>query len=179
MDYSISDDDITQVFKGTNKSTCKIMLYKNLVRVHDLDNYLRKHKAIFVLYEYEKNYGHWTLLLLTKGTKQNSNREVIEFFDSYGMLPDSMLHNLPLEIRDNYGLDFPYVLNLLYHSKLPVEFNNHKLQRMRKGINTCGRWCIMRYFYSDLNIDQFYKLFKNKKYSLDKTVTIASDILIH
>ena len=177
MDRNITNFDIKKIFK----TKCKIVNYKSLPTKNN--NYLNKLfnrgvKYIFILYEYKINYGHWTVILETKST---SGGKTAEFFDPYGAKPDSYLMEFTTTIKNKYGMEYPKVVNMLLeysesHKNKSIEYNNYPLQSKAKGINTCGRWCVLRCFLSIFDIDQFYNLFKNKK-NKDYVVMVATDAI--
>lgn len=165
MNISISETQIRDFFRGD----CLILRYSELKDIHSLDDILDLIPRLFLLYEYKDNYGHWVVIFKTINKK---GQHCIEFFDSYGMKPDFQLKGFNKEIRNIYGMEYPYILKLLHDSKYPIEYNNHKLQKKSDKITTCGRWCIIRSFLDQLPIDKFANLFKkNKKISNDKLIT--------
>ena len=64
---------------------------------------------------------------------------------------------MSFQVRDNFGLDFPKVADLLRKSKKTIHYNNHILQKDKPDINTCGRWVIWRANHKDKLIDDFVK----------------------
>ena len=159
MEKSINENDIKNVFG----SDCLILRYSELKGIKNLDKQLAKTPCIFILYNYTPDYGHWTLLF-----KQESN---VEFFDSYGTLPDSQQKKWPQKLKNRYGMSHPEVVRLLLTSKYPIEYNNHKLQSDNTDIKTCGRWCMLRALTSQVGIDEFADGFKYKRLSPDGLVT--------
>lgn len=171
MDVPMSNEDIKS-FLGKKVAT---LSYNQLGEIDNLDKALNAVPFLFVLYEYKPNYGHWTCILRSIN-KQGA--PCIEFFDSYGSKPDSQLGGFSPEIRNEYGMSFPLVAKLLLESKYPIEYNNHKLQKHNSKIQTCGRWGMLRCMFHDMHIDEFAKMFQNKKkYSPDQLVTLAHESL--
>ena len=121
----------------------------NVVKYNELEgispNKLLNNLPIVILYETEPNFGHWTLL----HKLDNGN---IEFFDSYGFKPDSEFKLISPEYQYPH-----YLMELLKKlSKLTqIHYNQYQLQSKANGVSTCGRWCILRRLYPDLDIDQF------------------------
>lgn len=149
--------------------------YSDLKKIDNLDQALNAVPYIFVLYEYRPNYGHWTCLLKTKG---KNGKPVVEFFDPYGIKPDHQRKGFSNKIKNKYGMNYPLVADLLLNSKYSIEYNNHKLQSYSPDIQTCGRWCMMRCVFDDLNIDQFKNLFSSKKFSKDQLVTLGNMVMM-
>lgn len=161
MNESLSGKDIMNMLG----SECKILRYSNLKNINSLDDFMKMYRYVIVLYEWKKDYGHWTALIKLQ---DGSNR--IEFFDSYGTKPDLMLKKLPIRIRNNFGMDLPEILRLLTTSNHKIEYSPYKLQSTNPNIRTCGKWCVIRCLFDHLNNDNFYLLFKNRK-NKDKLVS--------
>ena len=167
MNVSINENQIRNVFGDK----CIVIPYKKLYQITSLDSQLSRTPYIFILYEYEPNYGHWTLLF-----KQGSKR--VEFFDSYGTLPDSIQKKFPKKLRNEYGYQHKEVVDLMLNSKLNKEYNNYKLQSKNRSVKTCGRWCILRALASDVYIDDFAKMFLFKRLSPDQLVVKATKSIL-
>ena len=159
MDTAINEDDFRKVFG--NK--CRVIPYEKVSSLGNLNNYFKRKKCVFILYNYAGNYGHWTCLF-------KSPEGGIEFFDSYGTKPDYELKDFPDDVRIEHGMRCPLLVKKLIQSKQRVHFNNHKLQKSGKGVQTCGRWCIMRVLKSNEPIDKFAASYKGKKKSPDQLV---------
>lgn len=99
---------------------------------------------MIILYLTSENHGHWTLLHKVGNT--------IEFFDSYGIKPD-------LEFKYiNEEMQYPkYLARLLakISQHQPIHYNQYQFQAKKTGVNTCGRWCIIRNMYSNIDINVF------------------------
>lgn len=84
--------------------------------------------------------GHWVLLHRTP--------EGIEFFDSYGYKPDREFNDISPKLHYPHYLD-----HLLHRIKSPVHYNDYSFQSPIS--NTCGRWVILRNYFSRYKIDNF------------------------
>lgn len=120
-------------------------------------------------------YGHWTALYM-KGNK-------IFFFDPYGDVVDDQLDNIDPNYNMIVNQDYPYLSKLLHDSKYNIYYNPYRLQKLQKGINTCGRWCaiFLKYINEYGDIDDFVKVFKNYKkegYDLDELIVYLTDYLL-
>ena len=167
MDKSLSNLEIQAVLG----SKCVIMSYKNINKINNIDKFFKRNKYLIILYEWKKNYGHWTCIL-----KQG---KTLEFFDSYGTQPDMELKDFSKYTRNQYGMEFPLVAKLLMDSNKEIHYNNYKLQSQKQGVNTCGRWCIYRCLNDHLNIDQFvHKLIYRYKIKPDKLIVQATNRLL-
>ena len=89
--------------------------------------------AIFLLYLEKENYGHWVLL-----SKYN---DTIEYFDSYGGLPDVAFEWGSSNFKNNEK----YLSKLLNKCKLPKVYNTISFQSKRDiAISTCGAYSVFR-----------------------------------
>lgn len=162
MSYSLTSIDL---LKNINYKA-HIYRYSDLTKFNTIKKAFYPHHIIFLLYETKKNYGHWCCLL----DKKNS----IEHFDSYGIFPDDELKQTPLSFRMENKMELPHLTALLYKSKRVIEYNNYKLQEYNKKIATCGRWCLIRAKYKDVDIDNFANIFLNRKFSPDEIITLLT-----
>ena len=86
--------------------------------------------------------------------------------------------------NDQLGQDEKYMNQVLDNSvdKFKIIFNNKRFQQMKQGINTCGRWIILRYIMlRDYNMDlkQFIKFINDLKKQYKKPLDyIVSEIVI-
>lgn len=144
-----------EIEKALNNN-CKIITYSKLSNFDDIDSVIGSKKYVVILFETRKYYGHWCCLF-------KNNKGSIEFFDSYGIMPDDELKYSSKVFRKNNNMFLPHLTYLLLVCPYNIEYNNYKFQKMKKNISTCGRWCIVRCLLSDINIDDFYDLFKKYK----------------
>ena len=168
----ITDGDLTRYFGKRD--------FKNILKYSDLANYnsmqqlLPRNKSWkIILIENEHNSGHWTLLLRYNNT--------IEWFNSYGTFPSAELDFISPQQKAMLNQDIKH-LNILLTQALPkfhIIYNKRKLQELKDGVNTCGKWIILRIimmekFNMDLNqfIQFIDKLKKQFKLSSDELVTL-------
>lgn len=158
---AFSDKDIIKLCK----KKVRIIKYPELSKFKNIMTALGPHKALIILYEIEKNYGHWVSLF------QNSKGN-IEFFDPYGLKPDDELKFISKNFRKINNEKYPHLTALLLNSDKPIEYNETRLQQYKEDVNTCGRWCGLRILFRNMLLKDFIKLFKkNKKYSPDFLAT--------
>lgn len=150
MDYSLSGQDIFKLLG--NK--VDIYSYKDIYNFRNIDELLGKFRKVVILYLNSLNYGHWTCLYEFNNT--------IFFFDSYGAIPDTQQQYIKKDINEYNKQDLKYLLDLLYSSGKNIEYNQYKLQQFKKGINTCGRWCVVRLLYPEISVDKFAHYFLNQ-----------------
>lgn len=169
---NISDDDLKRYF-GENVQE-NVIKYSELSKYNDISDLLNKDKSYkIILFENEINSGHWLLILRYNST--------IEFFNSYGLKPNADFAFVSRIKNWFLGQNPNYLKNLLDNAEkngFNVIYNKTKLQQMKKGINTCGRWIILRiimmqFFNQDLQgfLNFIYNLVKQYNYSPDVIVT--------
>ena len=100
-----------------------------------------------VLYEKTPLNGHWSLILRTKN---NNGLPCIEFFDSYGMLPDECLKVMNKEYQ-------PKLVKWLLKNGGNISYNPVQYQKQDPIIATCGRHCVMRWMARHLNQKEYKK----------------------
>ena len=158
MEVELSDTDIRRYIRN-------IIRYDDLINIDP--NTLLSQLPVVILYRTGPDYGHWTLL----HKLDNGN---IEFFDSYGFKPDTEFGF----IGNEYQLPH-YLWELLGKlSKLTrIHYNQYPLQSQSRGVNTCGRWVILRHLFKFADIDSFKKglneVASNLGISYDEFVTKA------
>jgi len=156
---SLTDEDLTRYLGGSiGENIIKYSSLKDYKSITDLLPSDKSYKIILI--EDDINKGHWVLALRMNGT--------VEFFNSYGEPVDkqkSMIgecKNALLGQTKNY-------LSKLFRSRpkdIKYVWNDKALQRQKEGINTCGRWVILRILMmKDMNmeLDEFQRVMKNNK----------------
>lgn len=171
LSYALRGSDIIKAFD--NK--VKIVVYSDLPKYKNLDQLLDPYGRVVILYETNDiDNGHYTCLF--------RNKNGINYFDSYGMKIEKPLDYFGDGIKEKTGSNNNYLNKLLYQDKYKIYYNNHRLQTFGSGIATCGRWCIIRMFYPDIDENAFYKLFKESSdesgISMDNIVTKLTNRLI-
>ena len=148
----ISSDDFIRFLDDVGND--KILKYSELKNYNTMDELLPNEKDYkIILTESEINSGHWCCILKYNNT--------IEWFDSYGVKPDGELNFISAGMRKILGEDKHYLSKLIKTIKSPDKFiyNKKKLQVLKDGINTCGRWSILRLilFKQGYNLDDFLR----------------------
>ena len=161
LDDALSNGDINRILKKLDEKT-KIIRYPELARYKNVEQLLGVHKSVVILLlakekdEFNPNYGHWVLLF--KYPKKQNGKEVLEYFDPYGISVD-------VEKQE-----FPYLSKLLldYINKGgKIVYNHHRFQKLEPGINTCGKHVINRLAFKNLILDKYIYMFKD----IDKNIT--------
>ena len=136
---------------------CKIISYRQLNDISNFDQFMSNILFLIILYEHKKNVGHWCVII------KDDVQKIFEFFDPYGTQPDKQLLDLPIRIRNSLGQDYPTLAAHLYNSNRQIVYNSHKLQQLKIGINTCGKWVLTRCMMYKLPINSYASLFKGDK----------------
>ena len=130
----VSDEDFNKYFIDAPE---KLLKYSQLESINDINELLPEEKDYrIILTENQKNSGHWCCI-----TKDNN---IYTWFDSYGEKPDGELKYISTIMNKILGQDKKHLSRILKTIKEPNQllYNETKYQKLRDGINTCGRWCI-------------------------------------
>jgi hypothetical protein len=130
----VSDEDFNKYFIDAPQ---KLLKYSQLESINDINELLPEEKDYrIILTENQKNSGHWCCI-----TKDN---DIYTWFDSYGEKPDGELKYISTIMNKILGQDKKHLSRILKTIKEPNQllYNETKYQKLRDGINTCGRWCI-------------------------------------
>lgn len=163
MEIALSDRDIKKALQ--NKT--RVIEYKELNYYDDILTLLYPYDNLVILYTTKKGYGHWTCVI------KHNNR--IEFFDSHSYIPDDEFSFINKNFRNENGMESKVLLKLLnkaYDDGYIIHYNQYKLQEEKEGINTCGRWCLLRIYLRNLSIDEFASKIKNDKIAYELTKNI-------
>lgn len=133
-----------------------LLTYKELQKYKSLDEALGPYEAIVLLYETKDHFGHWVCVF-------KFDEDTVEHFDSYGLKPDDELKFIPENYRKVNYVDYPHLTALLYFSDYNVVFNEKKLQKHLKDVNTCGRWVTTRLNYRMIPQEEFADFFLEYK----------------
>jgi len=137
-----------------------IIDYPNLSKYQNIDQIFKNGSCVIFYPHTMGDVGHWTCL-----TKRNNT---IEFFDSYGHLPDVALKD---------GM-YPYLSQLLLQSNYKLIYNEQKMQY--KNTATCGRHVIVRVLLKDYPLSYYQnvmKFFGDNKDGDDRFVTWITSII--
>lgn len=131
----LTDGDLERYF-GSGKNS-EVMKYNELANYRTIDELLPLPIDFrIVLVEQEKNIGHWVCFLKYKN--------IIESFNSYGKDIDKQKDTFGKIKNTILGQHTDYLTHLVKKSKYKYVINKTPFQSAEEGINTCGRWCILR-----------------------------------
>lgn len=134
MEKAFSDVDMRAA--GLN-----VVLYSELGDMKTAD--VMRAMPMALLYENGDGMGHWVLFHRTC--------EGVEFFDSYGEVPDGELKYLKQERPG----ELVRILRDMAGEGEKINYNQFQFQGLSEGVNTCGRWCIVRHLFGDKSIVDF------------------------
>ena len=159
---SLSGNDI---YNACEKN---ILILKNsdMYRFKTIDQVFGQYNGVALLYELKPGYGHWVLLL------RHPKTHTIEFFDSYGFFIDDQLKFINKQFRKQSRQDKRYLSKLLLDSDYNIIYNKKRVQKMKKGISSCGRHLCLRYMLRDTELDKYIDMLGSGKLkNTDDTVT--------
>jgi len=153
---SLTDGDIARYFGEGAEG--KILKYSELANYKHIDELLPKERDFrVILVEHQNNQGHWCCIM-----KYN---KTIEWFNPYGVRPDGQKNMLGKLRNQLLGQAEDYMTHLMKSSKgYKLVYNKARLQKLKQGINTCGRWIILRIIcMKDMMMDlkMFIKMVKD------------------
>lgn len=150
----LTGKDIHEITNGV----CLPMRYSDLEQVDNIDDLFKNHIAIMLLYQTEtENLGHWVAVI-----KHPNN--LIEVFDPYGLKIDEELKYSKFNLRRHQGEIVPHLTHLLNKTNYKIIYNDVRLQKFLKDVNTCGRWCAWRTKVNDISLKDFQNLFTKNKF---------------
>ena len=157
IQYFITNFDLESKFPH-----CKIVKYADLDQYESIYDLLPNQMDFcFILTEAKHNEGHWTVLI--------SNGSYFEYLDSYGDSPKSILDFIPKYMNSRLGNSWSQDLGKIIKSIKKTDkflYNKFPLQQEMEGINTCGRWVILRvatFLKESLDNKQFVSYIKGNK----------------
>lgn len=172
LSYTLMSDDIIKCLPESLKDI-KIYKYNEIDKFNDINGLLYPTDCCVILYVTENvdnNYmGHWTCLLKTVDDENNNS---INFFDSYGMIPDTekkYIDKRYLELSDQKENTLTQLLYNEHLNDSSIEYNEKRLQKMNPDINTCGKHILFRLWLKELSMNNFQKFIEKlkKQFKLD------------
>jgi hypothetical protein len=147
-----------------------IVAYKDIPRIRSIPELLGAEGTCIIWYQTGDNMGHWTSLVRI-GPKK------LEFFCPYGMSIDKQLAMIPVDYRMRTGQQAPHLTNLINSQGWAVVSSGMKLQKMKSGVSSCGRFVGIRiamYQQGIRNLSDFQHLFVNQKLTPDEYAALLS-----
>jgi len=161
---SLSADEIIKALEGR----CNLITYKEIYNFPTLDDLLGEYGCCIILYEFIIGMGHWVTIF-----KVNDHK--VEFFDSYGYIPDNEFSFIPKTFQNEYYPYNRYLTKLLYESNYKIEYNHTPLQSKGNGINTCGRYVVNRLLNRNIPLKEYVKILQSdKNKNSDELITILT-----
>lgn len=185
-----------RMFKPTSKTDIQHMLgksinivdYNTLSTYNDIEDLLGPNRAFVILYPNPGTInetafvGHWTCCFV------RPNTEELQYYDSYGCVPDKNVHNFNNEDEKvAAGLMRPintHLLDLMLKSKYAhnTRFSEYPMQAMSlmspsgefKQPATCGLWVAMRLKNNNLDENEFYR----EWYEAPRAQGIVPDLIV-
>jgi hypothetical protein len=160
----LSDSDIDRCL-GKNS----VIKYSDLADYNNINELLPNDKSFkVILVENKMNQGHFVCIMRYKN--------VIEYFNPYGTLPEYDFKFIPTYIKHLLGQGGNLLTKLL-KTKEPnqqIYYNKKKLQKINDNINTCGRWSVARIWamLCGYELDDFIEKCEDKKKETGKPYDI-------
>lgn len=149
----------------------RILTFNQLLRYSSLVEACGEHGVCVLLFETRLpdangHNGHWVALFRVDETTW-------EWFDPYGIRPGSERDYIAPDVAQELKEDQPIIEELI--ARAPEDhrliYNQVPLQKMQKGIDTCGRWVCVRVLKRHVSLAQFQEQFVGQKESGDWLVT--------
>lgn len=164
LEKMFSDKDIER-----NLGQNSIIKYSELADYNNINELLPHDKSFkVILIESKFNSGHWVCVMKYK--------DIIEYFNSYGSLPEYDFKFIPTHIKYLLGQGGNLLTKLLKtkNSNQKIYYNKKKLQKINNSVNTCGRWvcCRIIAMLCGYELDDFIEKCEEKKSETGKPYDI-------
>lgn len=171
LSYSLTDSDI----RNLTDNQVYVCTYSELIDLGILDVLLStpSHACIFLVRQ-SKSYGHWVLIWL----KTQGKEKGLYIYDSYGNTPDSKEWKkyVSQDVLKSVHQEEPYLLKELYDSGFNIYYNEHPHQASDPKIATCGRHCVVRSEFLEMDTNAYDKLITQGDLTPDEKVHILTRI---
>jgi hypothetical protein len=172
-----SYEDITNILMTKNIKS-KFVPSTKLYNFNTLEELLSPHDCILILYLSKPDFGHWCCMF-KHSASQSNKQNYIEFFDSYGVLPDGELKYISLDFKKEHHMIHANIKRLITASPLfklgDINYNNYHLQSTNNTVATCGRHCTIRLINKNIDINEYKDLldyYKSDNQNFDYIVTL-------
>ena len=164
INKSLTDGDLRRYLGGSVGDN--IIKYSDLVNYNSITELLPKQKdyKIILIENDDFNKGHW-VAIMRYFDKQNDDKDTIEYFNSYGKKPDAQKSVIGACRYPVLGQTENYLSQLI--KKRPKDltyiWNKKAFQKQKQGINTCGRWLVLRLTLMrdmDMGLKEFQSVIK-------------------
>jgi len=174
MQRSLSNDDIHRMLRGRTN----ILAYRDLADVDRLEDVLVNDSCV-LLYETSDNVGHWCCVFIRRPTTVDKRGRIkklqpeLHWFDSYGMMPDSELRYIDGHYRKKSDQKQTHltrlILDWIRRNKGDFRYSQYRLQKLAPGVNTCGRFVVLRLTLKDLSEDEFARVVPDSNTAVQMT----------
>ena len=155
------------------KNKAVLLLYKDLLNYNSIFDAFSEHNVnnIILLFPVQSDTeGHYICV------QKNDKTKTVSHFDSYGISPDQELgYTTNQYVKRN-------LLGILYNKAQQqgwtFTYNKYQLQSWDTGINTCGRFCVLRVRMDYLNNDEFASLFLKQRFPPDWYITCLTFVAL-
>jgi hypothetical protein len=172
MDKSLTDTEMREL----TDNKIPVMLYSELIDNGVLNVLLSTPSmACIFLIRQAMDYGHWVLIWL----KVDGKEKGLYFYDSYGNEVDSKEYqkNVSSDVLKAVEQDEPYLLKELYDSGFRIYYNEYPHQKSKTNIATCGRHCIVRSAFLEMDTDDYNDMITDGDLTPDEKVLIITENL--
>jgi len=184
LSYPLSSMDLMRCLPSDWQET-QIFKYNQLENFDDIDEMLGCTGCCFLLFESDRqgntSIGHWTCLVQTHDDENNSS---INFYDSYGTIPDDEKKKIDPIFLDLSDQSENTLSGLLYDASKTdsvIEYNEKPFQKMSREISTCGKHCLVRMYMKDLSMKDYQRFIerisKEYKKSPDELVNLWTGLI--
>lgn len=140
----LNDEQIKQYLHGQ----VRIVKYGDMTSIEEM---LQPYGRYVMLYQFPgQKVGHWVVGFLQDG--------MLHLFDPYGLQPDEPMEKMghpEVKTYTNLIHQSPY-----YPDRLAI--SKYQYQQFKDGIDTCGRHCISRLLFANLNPENYHDLMTSK-----------------
>lgn len=131
-----------------------VVYYPDLQDVKDIDELFGEKGSFLLMYLKSPTFGHWVLV-----SKSKMEPLTLEYFDPLGNMIDHYLD----EFKFEKGAQYPgsnQLAKLMHASRYKkVMSNGIQLQLDAPEVQTCGKWCMLRYLLLFVPMEQFVDFF--------------------
>jgi len=170
---NIYTQDLTgQEVEITTNGKAPVHLYKDIRKFTHIREVIGPNNACLVLFPVKSDSdGHWIAILYHPETN------TIEHFDPYGFS-----WNQELQYSEDTEWTQYNLLGKFYDEARQkgynVIYNPYRFQKLKTGINTCGKHSSIRIRFKYLDIEQYKKLMMGQSQDPDYLVTILTFITL-
>ena len=180
--YPLSNFQIEKIFNGNHKmlSYHELYQYDTLKHLFHVNN-----GSVIIMYHQTDTYGHYCCInKLTEKNKFRRKKELVEFFDLYGLFPDKQLKlasykNNVMNSQISLAQGHTYLSYLMYNSPYKLSFNQHRFQG--PNTQTCGFHCANRILFKELLLPEYKRWIESNRKKLEmllKSKSTYDDVVV-